>query len=231
VGGEPVFVLVHSPLLGPASWAAVAAELEAARLGAVVPSLRGVTDGPGIAARVAADVRSAGDGPVTLVGHSNAGYFLPMIVAAMHCPVEACVFVDAALPARVGPTAIVAPGVLEHLRDRVVDGLLPPWTTWWPDADLSRLIPDPLIRRAVEAEQPRLPVSYYAQRLPVPAGWDDVPRGYLRFSAHYAGAAAEAGERGWRVEHLPGLHLHQLVDPRAVAGRLSAMRSALTGRS
>ena len=43
-----------------------------------------------------------------------------------------------------------------------------------------------------------------AQRLPVPAGWDDVPRGYLRFSAHYAGAAAEAGERGWRVEHLPG---------------------------
>jgi hypothetical protein len=36
---------------------------------------------------------------------------------------------------------------------------------------------------------------------------------------------AEQGRhaRGWAVEHLPGLHLHQLVDPDAVAERIVAM--------
>ncbi|MEU0558764.1 alpha/beta hydrolase [Dactylosporangium sp. NPDC006015] len=219
------YVLVHSPLLGPASWAPVAALLDAA-----VPALHEMPpSGQAIVERV---VASAGEGPVILVAHSNAGYFMPAVVGAMPRRVAACVFVDASLPARTGPTTgIVAPGALDRLRDRVVDGLLPPWTTWWPGADFAELVPDPLIRRAVEAEQPRIPLWYYEQRLPVPAGWDAVPCGYLRFSAHYAPAAAQAEDRGWLVEHLPGQHLHQLVDPRAVADRLIAMGTALSGRS
>ncbi|MET7426698.1 alpha/beta hydrolase [Dactylosporangium sp. NPDC005555] len=218
-------VLVHSPLLGPASWAPVAAVLGE---GAVVPSLLGVTDGQGIAARVASCVAAA---PVILVAHSNAGYFVPVMVEALRGSVAACIFVDAALPARTGPTPVVAPGVVDELRSKMDGDRLPPWTTWWKDADIAQLIPDPLIRHEIEAEQPRLPVSYYEQRVPVPVGWDSVPCGYLRFSAHYAGAAAEAAARGWLVEHLPGRHLHQVVDPRAVSARLTAMGSALTGRS
>ncbi|MFF5229476.1 alpha/beta fold hydrolase [Dactylosporangium sp. NPDC000521] len=218
------YVLVHSPLLGPASWAPVAALLDAA-----VPSLLGGP--PSWPAVVQQVLDAAPPGPVILVAHSNAGYFMPAVAGALPQRVAACVFVDAALPARTGPTPIVAPKVLEHLRDRVVDGLLPPWTTWWPGSDLARLIPDPRLRQAVEAEQPRIPLWYYEQRLPVPAGWDTVPCGYLQFSAHYAPAAAEAQDRGWLVEHLPGEHLHQLVDPRAVTDRLTAMATALSGRS
>jgi hypothetical protein len=35
--------------------------------------------------------------------------------------------------------------------------------------------------------------------------------------------AADARERGWRVEHMRGQHLHQLVDPDAVAAMIRKM--------
>ncbi|WP_327000177.1 alpha/beta hydrolase [Dactylosporangium sp. NBC_01737] len=216
------FVLVHSPLVGPLTWAPVAAALTAA----VVPSLLGVTDAPppfwpAIARRVAEAADGLPDGvPVVIAAHSNAGYFVPVIVEAVRRrrPVAGCVFVDGALPARTGPTPIVAP-----ILPAATGGRLPPWTAWWPDADVARLFPDPRTRHAVEAEVPRLPLTYYRQEVPVPAGWDTVPCGYLRFSEHYAPKAQEARARGWDVEHAPGLHLHQLVDPETVAARLTAM--------
>jgi hypothetical protein len=47
------------------------------------------------------------------------------------------------------------------------------------------------------------------------------------FSGTYAAAAQQARLRGWTVEHLPGGHLHQLVDPVGVAQRLLALTEAL----
>lgn len=52
------------------------------------------------------------------------------------------------------------------------DGLLPPWTSWWDEANLAGLFPDPEVRARVEREQPRLPLSYFSAQLPVPFGWD-----------------------------------------------------------
>ncbi|BCJ50054.1 hypothetical protein Asp14428_15290 [Actinoplanes sp. NBRC 14428] len=48
---------------------------------------------------------------------------------------------------------------------------------------------------------------------------DDRPCGFLLFGPPYDRTAAEARDRGWAVEHLPGGHLHQLVDPGSVAAR------------
>jgi hypothetical protein len=226
---DAAFVLVHSPLVGPLTWAPVAATLTASGVAAVVPSLLGVTDAappfwPGIARRVADAAAGLPAGvPLVVAAHSNAGYFVPVIVEALRAPVAGCMFVDGALPARTGPTRVVSSSLPDRLRAAATGGRLPPWTDWWPDADIARLIPDPGTRRAVVAEQPRLPLAYYQQEIPVPAGWDAAPCGYLWFSEHYAPRARDARERGWRVEHLPGQHLHQLVDPEAVAARLIAM--------
>lgn len=138
-------------------------------------------------------------------------------------PVAGCLFVDASLPSRTGSTSAASPERLSFLRAKVVEGRLPRWTTWWDEHDVAAMFPDPQTRAAVSAEQPRLPLSYYEQQIPAPAGWDDRPCGYLLFGPPYDHVAQEARERGWRVGQLSGRHLHQLVDPDPVAARIVAM--------
>ena len=226
---DVVFVLVHSPSVGPGTWTPVAERLRAQGATVVVPSLTGVgVGGPPFWPRVAAAVGAAiaalpADGSVVLVAHSNAGLFVPVIVAEASRPVVGCLFVDATLPARQGPTPVVPPEALGFLRARAVDGLLPPWTTWFDETEVAPMFPDAQVRAAVEAEQPRLPLSYYEQQIPVPAGWDAEPCGYLLFGPPYEQVANEAAARGWAVERLPGRHLHQLVDPGGVAERIAGM--------
>ncbi|GAA4604021.1 hypothetical protein BJY16_004831 [Actinoplanes octamycinicus] len=218
------FVLLHSLLLGPLTWSSVASRLPART---VVPVLTGVTAGdppfwPHVAGRVNDALATLpAEQPVVLVAHSNAGLMVPPVVAAACRPVVGCAFVDATLPARTGPTPVTSPERLAVLRGMAVDGRLPPWTTWWDD--VAELFPDEGTRAAVTAEQPRLPLSYYEQRIPVPAGWDARPCGYLLFSPAYQPVAREAAGRGWPVTRVPGGHLHQVVDPDAVAGQLTAM--------
>ncbi|MFD8275708.1 alpha/beta fold hydrolase [Streptomyces flaveolus] len=223
---RPTFVLVHSPSVGPSTWQPVAEHLTAAGHRVLVPSLLHVgASGPPFWPHVVRAVRGplrqvpAGS-PVTLVAHSNAGLFLPVIRSGLDHPVAGSVFVDAALPARTGPTPVAAPEFLEFLRPMAVNGTLPRWTDWWDEAEVAPMFADPGMRRTVVEEQPTLPLSYYEQRIPVPGGWDDHPCSYLLFGPPYEEAAAEARERGWRVAHLPGEHLHQIVDPAGTARHL-----------
>jgi hypothetical protein len=207
----------------------VAAELAVRGFETVVPSLRGVADAdppfwPHIVELVAAAV--AGCDPVdgvVLVAHSNAGYFMPVLAEGVGRPVQACLFVDAGVPARTGATPLAEPAFLDVLREKAVDGRLPRWTDWWDEADVAPLFDDPLVRETVTAEQPRLPLAYYEQAVPVPDSWDESGCGYLLFGPPYDELASQVGDRGWPVEELPGEHLHQLVDPRGVALRLLAL--------
>jgi hypothetical protein len=223
---DAVVVLVHSPSVGPGTWDPVAECLRARGATVVVPSLAGIgAGGPPFWPRVAAAVSQAmpADRSVVLVAHSNAGLFVPVIVAAATAPVVGCLFVDASLPARQGPTPVVPAEALGFLRDKAVDGILPPWTTWFDEAEVAPMLPDPQVRAAVEAEQPRLPLSYYEQQIPAPEGWDARPCGYLLFGPPYEQVANEAAARGWAVERIPGRHLHQVVDPDGVAERIAGM--------
>lgn len=137
-------------------------------------------------------------------------------------------FVDAALPASAGPTLVATAERLDDLRVQAVAGCLPPWTQWWDERDVAPLFPNPRVRAAISAEQPHPPLAYYEQELPESFGWNDgAAFGYLLFGGPYAKQAADAAERGWLVEHEPGLHLHQIVDPDAVADRLIAMSRQL----
>jgi len=226
---DATFVLVHSPSVGPSTWAPVAERLTAKGATVVVPSLTGVAEAeppfwPRVADLVGAELARLPPGrPVVLVAHSNAGLFVPAIVAQAPRPVAGCLFVDAALPARQGSTPVVTPDQLDFLRGKAVDGRLPPWTSWFDEADVAPMLPDREVREIVEAEQPRLPLSYYEQQVPVPAGWDGQPCGYLLFGPPYEEVANEAAARGWAVERIPGQHLHQVVDPDGVAERIAAM--------
>ncbi len=223
---QQVFVLVHSPSVGPSTWHPVVEHLTAAGHQVRVPSLVNVGAGappfwPHVVDAVRDELRQVpADTPLTLVAHSNAGLFLPLICSGLDHPVIGSVFVDAALPARSGPTPVAPPELLEFLRPMAVNGRLPRWTDWWDEADIAPMFADPAIRQTVIDEQPTLPLSYYEQHIPVPEGWDDHPCSYLLFGPPYDGLADEARARGWRVAHLPGAHLHQTVEPAATARHL-----------
>jgi hypothetical protein len=233
-----VFVLLHSPALGPRSWRDVARELERAGRDVAVPSLTAAFRGapptwPAVAEAVAASV-PVGTAEVAVVAHSGAGLYVPAVVDGCPAQVVACVLVDAALPPRHGSAPAAPPELLHQLRALSVDGRLPVWTDWWDPADVDPLFPDAVTRCEVAAEQPRLPLAHYEQELPVRAGWDDRRCGYLAFGDTYGAEAAEATRRGWRIVTLPGRHLHQLVDPAAVAAELlgfvqSAARTEQSG--
>jgi pimeloyl-ACP methyl ester carboxylesterase len=206
-----LLALLPSPLLGPRSWAEVAARLRDAGHEVVVPAPAG--EDPAAVLRSFADALPEGD--VVLVPHSNAGLYAAALAARR--PVTACVFVDAALPAPAGATPTAPASLVGHLEGLADDaGRLPPWTDWWSPIDLAGLFPSDEVRAAVAAEQPRLPLSYVRASVPAPS-WDDLPAAFLAFGTTYAAEAARAERLGWPVARLEGRHLHQLVDPDAVA--------------
>ncbi|MEV5499933.1 alpha/beta hydrolase [Nonomuraea fuscirosea] len=220
---QTTFVLVHSPSVGPSTWAPVAESLERRGHAAVVPDLTGVSAGGApYWPRVVETVRAATPAtPVVLAVHSNAGFFLPAIKEGLGDRVVACVFADAHVPPREGLVRTAEEEFLPFLRDLAgPEGVLPRWTDWWDEEDVVAMLPDPAVRIRVAAEQPRLPLDYYTQAIPVPAGWDEVRCSFLWFGPPYAAAAEEAARRGWPVTRLPGMHLHQIVDPEGVTDAL-----------
>jgi hypothetical protein len=194
---------------------------------AVVPSLLGVADSgppywPGVAAAVSGALSPRNvQQPVVLVAHSNAGLFVPVIASELGESLACSIFADASIPPSSGSAPVVEGDFLLFLHDLAdKDGRLPQWTSWWSEEDLAPMLPDPAIRQVVMAEQPRLPLDYYLEQIPVPSGWDDKPCGYLLFSQAYEGQAAEARRRCWPVRTTRGEHLHQVVDPAAVTQAL-----------
>jgi len=230
-----MFVLIHSPSVGPSTWTPVAERLAAAGHDVVVPSLREVADAPPPFWPTVVDaVRAAlptGSGPLVLVAHSNAGFFLPMVRAGLDRPVRASVFVDAGLPAEAGQTPLAKAEFLGFLRGLAgEDGRLPRWTDWWGEDDIAPLFPDPQTREIVVGEQSRLPLAYYEQSIPVPAGWTDEPAAYLRFSPAYDAEFERARTLRWPVAELPGQHLHMLVDPAGTANLIRQLSESGTKR-
>lgn len=165
----PTLVLMPSPLLGPAVWQPVAAELT--RGGWPVQIVAASTTPPRTCADVVSHVLSAvpGDRDVVLVPHSNAGLYVPALVTRRQ--VVGAVFVDAGLPPKTGDVPLAPPQLFTLLADKAdADGLLPPWTTWWDESDVAALFPNPEVRARVEREQPRVPLSYFSARLSVASG-------------------------------------------------------------
>jgi hypothetical protein len=229
----PVFVLVHSPLVGPSTWHPVARELEGNGRVALVPSLVDLARAPAPqwehACRAVRASTAHVRGPVILAGHSGAGLLLPTIAERLSCPVGGLLFVDTFLPPPTGTAALAPPEFLDDLRARARGGVLPPWHRWFGENALRGLVPDDAMRATLEAEIPRLPVSYFEGRPPVPEGWDRRRCAYLLLSEEpYSAAADDAKARGWPTAALPGAHhLSPVTHAQAVTDSLLALERTL----
>ena len=217
---EPTVALLSSPLLGSAAWRPVARHLRS--MGVSVIEDSAPTESP----RTPGDVAERflhmlpDDRPLVLVPHSNAGLYVPCL--ARQRDVVGYVFVDAILPPAEGGRCPIAPeGLIEALAPLAdAEGMLPPWTQWWSEDDLTGLYPDDHTRAEIENEAPRVSVDYVRSSIDIPTGWARYPGTYLAFGDTYAEDRRAAQARGWEVSSLNGQHLHQLHDPARVARQI-----------
>ena len=224
-----VFVLVHSPLVGPSTWHWVAEELRNCGHTVTVAAVPQAVTRQGwqaFADCVAAQASHASQ--CVLVGHSGAGPLLPQIAQRARCTTDAMVFVDAGLPPDSGAAELVPAAMLADLQALAVDGILPPWSQWWEPDVMAELIPDADRRTIVTSELPRLPVSYFEDQVPVPASWSATRSGYVLLSEAYAADAARAAGRGWPVVSERGAHLDLVTRPAEIATAILTVTQAAT---
>ena len=233
-------VLAHSPLTGPAAWGALPDELR--RRGHRVAVLAVLDDdAPPYAsryvARAALQVRdTCGDARVVLVGHSGAGYLLPLLGSARRsarAPAAGYLFVDAGLPpsrptSRLDLLRVEAPEVATTLEPHLAGGgTFPDWT----EAGLREQVPEDGVRIDLVAGLRPRAADFFAEPVPVAPDWPDAPCGFLRLSPGYDAPARLAGHRGWpRVlgpDDRPGGHFAMLVEPDAVADDLETLLGLL----
>ena len=203
-----VFVLLHSPLVGPLTWSLVATELQRNGIAVVVPELR-TPEASAMSywqqhARAIAQAceRCPPDQPLILVGHSGAGMLLPVARQALGRPVAAYIFVDAGIPEdrQSRLDLFESATAAEQFRQKASNGLLPTWRA----PDLAEVIPDATLRQRFVAELRPLPLAVYEEPIPVFPGWPDAPCGYIRFGTNpsYTAPAAHARAAGWACTDL-----------------------------
>jgi hypothetical protein len=218
-------VIVHSPLVGPATVLPLADHLAALDVVAVVPDLR---DAVGSPERFRLRATEAAAGADVVIGHSGAGAFLPAIAEGVGA--AAVVFVDAVVPEAVDASR--PSQQLLELLDAVptADGSLAPWNEWWPSAVMDQLVPDATQRRRVVAEIPRVPRSFYDTAVPLPPAWWTRPSGYLQLSPAYDDDLARASHWGWPTARRSGRHLDTCAHPRSVAADIGGLIDRLRRR-
>jgi hypothetical protein len=213
--GRVRLALVHSPLVGPATWRPVADVLTGLGHDVALPDLRAAAQSgdPHVFISAARAVVSADTDVVA--GHSGAGFFLPSIAAVTAGP-TLLVFVDAGIPPHEGS---VTPGgdFIDQLRTVSVQGVLPRWSTWWGEGAMERLVPDRHLRAEIEAELVEVPLGFYERSIDLPAGWRDASARFLLLSESYRADAETARSLGWPMQELLGTHLDLANDPGEIA--------------
>jgi pimeloyl-ACP methyl ester carboxylesterase len=216
------FVLLHSPLMGPVTWQATAAELRNRGYVAEAPAWLPFEDAqqPYYTALVDDMVGKLGEGePAVAVLHSGAGALAGVLQAAAGERLAGIILADAILPHPGRSWFDTAPAPLrDQLRRGAHAGLLPSWEKWWPPGALERLVPNALIRDVMLDELTELPAAFFEEVAPDAdlAG----PCGYLQFSGAYEEEARKVRAQGWPVARLGLHHLAPLARPTNVAEAL-----------
>lgn len=226
-GDGSVFVLVHSPLVGPGTWGPVAERLRQRGFEATVPPLRDVEGGGSPYWKQHADAVAQAlatvptDRPLVLTAHSGAGPLLPAVRQEAARPIAAYVFVDAAIPkdgeSHLDLMASENPEFSREFRRYLESGGRFPT---WGEEDLEEQIPDARLRRMVIEELRPRPLAFFEEPIPVFDRWPDAACAYLKFSPAYDVPAERARGDGWACLGMEAGHFHMLVDPSAVAEAL-----------
>lgn len=234
----PLFVLVHSPLVGPLTWEPVAEHLRAQGHQVLVPHILEGEAQPALywGQHAQAVQRALKPMPeeqaLALVGHSGAGPLLPAINMLTGHPCAAYLFVDASLPhagmSRLAEMEQTVPELAQQLRaDLQAGDRYPTWT----DTDLRELIPDERLRSGLLAEMRPRGLDFFSEPLPMIEEWPDAPCGYLQLSAAYAWQGQQARLRKWPCQEIDAGHFHMLVEPARVADLIVEMLHTLTNAS
>jgi hypothetical protein len=218
-----VYVLIHSPLVGPLTWKLVAEEMRRRNIEVIVPTLVDAPNSEEPYWKLHAESVSQAlaqvpqDTPLTLVAHSGTGPLLPAIRESLANPVHAYVFVDAGIP-QDGATRLDlmqseasdwAKEFQEYLEG---GGYFPNWSM----EDLIDILPDDELRAQMVAEIHPRALNFFTEPIPVFDGWPDAPCVYILLSEPYKRAAVQARESGWPTYELEAGHFHMLVDANAV---------------
>ncbi|MCW4464861.1 hypothetical protein OK351_04985 [Glutamicibacter sp. MNS18] len=168
------------------------------------------------------------EGPQVLLAHSNAGLYLPALLAGS--TQTSAVFMDCIVPAFTGGQLPTVPADLgKDLSARAVNGLLPPWTSWWPAAAIRDLVTEEAEYQELLEQTPQVPEAYLHERLRVPRAWHlDVPAGYLLLSPGYQAELDRARDAGWPTAELSLGHLGMLRDPALVAQEVSRLIAVMS---
>jgi len=222
------FILLHSPLTGPAAWAPTAAALAVRGMEVtrpVIPPLQALAAPlyEGAARAVAAQVLSQ-DGPFVLAVHSASGGLAPAVVAACRGQVRGVLYVDAIPP---HPNRCwfetAADGLVESLKAKAKDGSAPPWDQWFPAGALESLLPEGELRRRFVSELAPTPLAWFEEKAPETELPDDVGWGFLRLSKAYEREAGEARRLGWPTLRRDLHHLAMATHPDEVAMGMLAL--------
>jgi hypothetical protein len=219
-----IYILIHSPLVGPLTWSRVADEMRQRGFDVLAPHLRDTPESKEPfwkqhARSVAEDLAQIPkDSFVTLVAHSGAGPLLPSIQHSIPNPIRAYVFVDAGLPrdgaSRLDLMKSEDPEWAAQFQEGLEDGERFPT---WNMNDLQEVIPDETVRRQMIAELRPRGLEFFTEPIPVFEGWPDAPCVYVHFSPPYDRPAAQAREAGWPTYEMEAGHFHMLVDAKAVS--------------
>ena len=221
------YVLIHSPLVGPFTWELVKQVMKEQKLQVTVPAL---VDDTNLAlpywqqhAESVAQglVQIPQDQKIILVAHSGAGPLLPAIRQKLTHSIFAYVFVDAGIPrdglSRMDLMKLEDAEWAEQFHQSLLQGEQFPT---WSEDDLKEIIPAGERRQKLVAEIRPRSLPFFAEPIPVQAGWPDAPCIYIKFSASYEWYAMQAKSADWPVYEIEAGHFHMLVDPIAIADLL-----------
>ncbi|OLR91658.1 hypothetical protein [Actinokineospora bangkokensis] len=212
-------VLVHSPLLGPATLRPLAAALTGLGHPPVLLDLLPSVAEPPVHQRLiggfADAVSDAGlGGPLVLVGHGGAGPLLPAFAEELEdFEVRALVYLDAELP---------TPGRSVRELDPARYAAAKADERRWGEA-LAALVPEGPLRQEVLDELPGVSPAYLKEARPT-ALWSG-PAAYLSLSTPRVAAAVR--ELGWPAWDLGLHHLACATHPEPVAHALLGVLAAL----
>lgn len=221
------YVLIHSPLVGPFTWELVQQVMKKQNIQVIVPAL--FDDQNSALPHWQQHAESVAKGLVQvpthqkliLVAHSGAGPLLPAIRQKLTHPIFAYVFVDAGIPrhdlTRLDLMKLEDAQWAEQFHQSLLQGEKFPT---WSEDDLKEIISDGETRQKLVAEIRPRSLPFFAEQIPVQAGWPDAPCIYIKFSAAYEWDATQAKSAGWPVYEIEAGHFHMLVDSIAIADLL-----------
>jgi pimeloyl-ACP methyl ester carboxylesterase len=223
MNSNPVYVLIHSPLVGELTWSLVAEQIPQHGQSVVIPVLSDSANAKDPywkqhAQSVAqALVPIPQDTKVILVAHSGAGPLLPAIREHLPNPIRAYVFVDAGIPhdgaTRLDLMKSEDPEWVRQFEESLKHGERFPA---WSRDDLREIVPNESVRERLVAELHPRGLDFFTEPIPVFERWPDAPCIYIQFSAPYDKPADQARRSGWDTYKLAAGHFHMLVDAKAV---------------